>query len=385
MPKMDSACRLPLPSMRIAIHTGLVASSPAQSRWALLSEVIIQLANSQPLHQFLAIGTQSIGNQTSSPNLDYKEVGYQNKLGPATSWWHRRQAGKAALRWKADLILNLDTGWQPAAGTPHVLLLHPDWQPLTRDFTGEKKPSTSKLALLKQTSALAVGYAWQAEKLASITGIVLTRMQDLGAATMPGFRPLAWAEKEAVKNSFSAGNEYFLYYGPVAKNHDILILLKAFSQFKKRQRCSMRLLLALTGPEGNETLQKKLTSYKYREEVQLLQELSLADVARLATGAYGIIASAAYQPGWWLLGGMQAGSALVAQITATSKEVCGPACYHLQQWETDPIAQSMMLLYKDETYRSKLIANGEQQIAAQGMNSVVTALWQCIENVQAGK
>jgi predicted RecA/RadA family phage recombinase len=165
----------------------------------------------------------------------------------------------------------------------------------------------------------------------------------------------------------------------------MVTLLKAFSQFKKRQRCSMQLLLALSGPEGNEALHQKLASYKYREEVQVMQQLPMAEIARLSAGAYGIIASANYQPGWWLLGSMQAGTALVTEETPTSAEVCGAGSYHLPKWETDTIAQAMMLLYKDETYRSKLIANSQQKIGSQGMNSVVALLWQCIENITTSK
>jgi len=371
--------------MHIAIHTGIVTNSPAQSRWQLLSEAIIKLAASQPMHLFLVIGTRKIGDASSTPNLLFKEIPYHTRLGLAAHWWYRKQVGRAALRWNTDILLNLDTGWQPPPVLQHLLLLHPDWQPLSKDFIGDKRPANSKLVMMKQARALAVGFTWQAEKLAAKTGLSLSNMKVLGTATMPAFRYMAWAEKEAVKSSFAAGNEYFLYYGPAGKSHDMVVLLKAFSQFKKRQRSSMQLLLVLSQPEGNEALQQKLASYKYREEVQLLQQLPMSDIARLAAGAYGIIASAKYQPGWWLLGSMQAGTALVAEETITSKEVCGPASYHLPKWETEPISQAMMLLYKDETYRNKLLANSEQQIAAQGMNSVVTALWKCIENVYASE
>jgi hypothetical protein len=371
--------------MRIAIHIGIVNESPSQSHWQLISEVFIQLAASQPKHQFLVIGTRKIGDVANSPNLFFEEISYQKKLALAAKWWYRKQVEKAARHWKPDILLNMDTGWPPPLGMKHVLLLHPDWQLLPNYLLGEKRPGRSALNLLKQANALAVGYQWQKEKLCAKTGVSEGKIQVLGAATMPCFRPMAWAEKEAVKTSFAAGNEYFLYYGSAGKSQDIITLLKAFSQFKKRQQCNMQLLMAISGPEGNEALMQKLSSYKYREEVQVMQQLAMAEIARLSAAAYGVIAAANGQPGWWLLGTMQAGTALVAQHNSTSDEVCGAASYHLQKWETDAIAQAMMLLYKDETYRSKLIANGEQQIADQGMNTVVHGLWQCIQNVKAGK
>ncbi|HSC54436.1 MAG TPA: glycosyltransferase [Phnomibacter sp.] len=366
--------------MYIAIHTGIVAQSPADSHWQLISEAIIQLAASQPAHRFLVIGTQKPGENGSGGNLQFKALNPPPSLGPIGGWWYRKQVTKALARQKCDLLLNFDAAWKGKLSIPHVMVLHPDWQSLSKELLGEKKLSGTKLALLQQLQGLCVGFAGQAEKMAAATGIPMEKIQVAGPASLPIFRPMVWVEKEAVKTSFSGGQEYFLYFGPAAPTGDMVVLLKAFSQFKKRQKCNMQLLIALSKPDGHAALHHKLASYKYRSDVRVMQEQTMTEIARLATASYAVISPLKYQPGWWLLGSMQVGTAIAVVNTTIVQEVCGDACINLTAWETDALAQNMMLLYKDENYRGQLVANAAKNIENKNMNVAVAALVRSIES-----
>ena len=57
------------------------------------------------------------------------------------------------------------------------------------------------------------------------------------------FEPINEQEKEAIKNKYSEGKEFFLFNSIFPGQEDFIDLLKSFSHFKKRQQSNFKLLL----------------------------------------------------------------------------------------------------------------------------------------------
>ncbi|WP_462221661.1 glycosyltransferase family protein, partial [Ferruginibacter sp.] len=76
------------------------------------------------------------------------------------------------------------------------------------------------------------------------------------------FKPSTWQQKDAVKEKYTEGLEYFLYAGPVNTGSNLITLLKAFSFFKKRQKSNMQLLLMSKSAAIDKDFIKSLASYK---------------------------------------------------------------------------------------------------------------------------
>lgn len=97
---------------------------------------------------------------------------------------------------------------------------------------------------------------------------------------------MEWEEKEAIKEKYTNGTDFFLFNGPLYPPDTLISLLKAFSAFKKWQQSSLKLVLA--GPSGKKTaeLKGKLESYKYREDVILLENPTSLTVQELTEATY---------------------------------------------------------------------------------------------------
>lgn len=96
---------------------------------------------------------------------------------------------------------------------------------------------------------------------------------------------MEWEEREQIKEKYTGGTEYFLYTGPLYPPDLLITLLKAFSHFKKWQRSNMKLTLA--GPASKKTaqLKEKLATYKYREDVVILEDPDTLTLKELTDAA----------------------------------------------------------------------------------------------------
>ncbi|HJU46093.1 MAG TPA: hypothetical protein VJ647_04870 [Chitinophagaceae bacterium] len=100
---------------------------------------------------------------------------------------------------------------------------------------------------------------------------------------------MEWEEREQIKEKYAGGTEYFLYTGPVYPPDTLVILLKAFSHFKKWQQSNMKLVLAGAVNRKTKQLKEKLATYRYREDVGIIEDPADETLHELTAGAYAQI------------------------------------------------------------------------------------------------
>jgi hypothetical protein len=170
----------------------------------------------------------------------------------------------------------------------------------------------------------------------------------------PFYAPPPTTDRDAVKAEYGQGKEYFLWTGDAGDHwRDAM---KAFSQFKLRQRSQMRLVLAPWGPQ-NEDLKDSLATYKFRADVAVIAP---GKWEQAALGAYALLHTPATDElGWMTLAGLT----LETPVITTQKNVAREWARDAVEWidPADPlsIANALLQLYKDETYRSRLLARGK--------------------------
>lgn len=188
--------------------------------------------------------------------------------------------------------------------------------------------------------------------------------------------PLSWEEKEAVKNKYTAGREYFLAAGDTCTRDNLLTLLKAFSLFKKWQRSNMKLLVT-----GNLVLQhaglaEKLKTYKYREDVVLAASPTEEASPLLTSAAYAVLHTGSLDgSGLAVLDAMQCEVPVIAGNTAIP-EISGEAALYTAPGDPDALAKQMLALYKDENLRSRFIREGKERVRQFNWEQAAAACWQ---------
>jgi hypothetical protein len=167
---------------------------------------------------------------------------------------------------------------------------------------------------------------------------------------------LDYQKKTEIKNNYSDGKEYFLIDEDFDSTN-IIMLLKAFSIFKKWQQSNMKLFIVVNNKNAT-ILSKLISNYKHRSDVQTIEnshtkinEIRFSAYAAIFLNTKGIFS-------------MKAMSFLENEIPIfmpteesfkNSFEKCSLFFYNNEQ----SIAENLILLYKDEMLRNRLIENGK--------------------------
>jgi len=170
-----------------------------------------------------------------------------------------------------------------------------------------------------------------------------------------GSGPLPMTEREKVKADVAGGREYF-FADTAGKGEEAVIhLLKAFSLFKKRQLSNLPLVIKGIPAES---LQKKLETYKYREDI-LWCSPSADRVSRAAAAAYaGLFLFDGQSLGTPVLDAWKAGVPVILTAGGPLQDLAGEAALTVDGADPASLAAQLMAVYKDEALRSRLIGLG---------------------------
>jgi glycosyltransferase involved in cell wall biosynthesis len=185
-------------------------------------------------------------------------------------------------------------------------------------------------------------------------------------------------DAQLVKDRFTDGAEYFLYHGAFNDIDAAILLLKAFSRFKRRQKSSWKLVLAPEESPGK--LEELLATYKYRHDVVMVHSPGPEVVQALYAGAYCFVQPAAPTYfGTALLRALSWGLPIIA--TGASREWAGSAALYFDDDNEESLAEHLMALYKDEALRQKLVQAATKQAAEFSWQPLIDAI--CSKNQEA--
>jgi len=188
------------------------------------------------------------------------------------------------------------------------------------------------------------------------------------AAPTEGIIPLSPEEKEKIKATNTQGKEYFLADLSGAGEQEVMHLLKAFSQFKKRQHSNLQLVITgrITGRVG--LIKDRLKTYRYRQDVCWMEGADTAAPGAVTAGGGWGLMGAAYAAlylfegsadlGVPLMNAWRAGVPVIAVNGGLLEETAGGAALGFVAGDPASLAAQLMLIYKDENFRRGLIVKG---------------------------
>jgi glycosyltransferase involved in cell wall biosynthesis len=208
---------------------------------------------------------------------------------------------------------------------------------------------------------------------------VADKISVVYGAARENFAPIKWSDKVATKIAYSGGLEFFLFIGGIHPRKNLLQLLKAFSLFKKWQKSNMKLVVAGRLAWQFEDLIEKLKTYKYRDDVVMLNYVSDEELAKLIASAYALVYPSLYEGfGLPILEAMQSGTPVICSNVSSMPETAGEAALLADPKDPDALAKQMIALYKDETLRNQLIASGHQRAAEFSWEKTAEQVWNAI-------
>lgn len=370
--------------MRIAVNTRFLLKNRLEGYGYYIHQLMQRITAAHPEHEFLFLFDRAYDSSfIYQKNVTAKVIGPQARHFFAFKFWYDIQLTLAAKKFKANIILSLDGFCSLTTKIPQILAVHdlayihhPNFLP-ARHLWFYK--IYQKKFLQKATSIVTVSN-YSKQDIVQQFKIAEQKINIISNAARSQFVTIHFEDKEYAKRHYAQGCEYFLFVGGIHPRKNLMQLLKAFSIFKKRQLSSMKLLVAGKLAWKYQDILEKLKTYKYRDEVILLDYIPERELAKVTAAAYALIYPSYFEGfGVPIIEAMQCGVPVACSNTSSMPEVAEDAALYFDPNNEANIAEQMMLLYKNEQLRSNLIGKGFTQAAKYNWNESAKQLWQLIE------
>jgi glycosyltransferase involved in cell wall biosynthesis len=217
------------------------------------------------------------------------------------------------------------------------------------------------------------------QKVQYVTAINKEQLYVIPFTASEVFRTFEWHEKIMVKAQHADNKEYFIAVIEDEALNDFVLLLQAFSKFKKWQQSSMQLLILPKYEFFSEAITAKHKTYKYRDDVQLIEDLEEKQIAEIIASAYAFIHVATTYAQLLVLSiAMQCSLPVISFEDEDVKEYTGKAALFSNERTADALGNILIQLYKDENLHAQLKEAAKNQAANLNRKVYQDKLWELL-------
>jgi glycosyltransferase involved in cell wall biosynthesis len=367
--------------MVIAVNMNFLQHNLHKDYVPFLEELFTQFAAHHKQHQFFFIVPKSTIKSVSLPsNVQVIEMKKELKSTISIHYWYNIKLPLLLKKLKASYLFNADGISSLNVKIAQILVVHNitiTEKSLSSKYLSYYKKYTEKF-LLKATHIIACSTIEKKNFIENYP-TVEKKINLLSPAANAHFKILPWQEHQPIKNTYTDGKEYFFCHLNIHPHNNITNILKAFSIFKKWQKSNMKLVIAGNLYWNKNEFDKLINTYKYKEELIVLNELSIVEIGKLTSAAYCAIypitqSDIAYP----IIEAMQAEVPIIGSNMDSVRELGGEAILYANPLDIEDIAGKMQIIYKNENLRSKHIELGKIQVKQYSWEKSISTFSQLI-------
>lgn len=366
--------------MRIAVNTRLLLKGKLEGIGWYTHQMLVRIVRNHPEHEFIFFFDRPYDPSfVFADNVTPVVVHPQARHPVLFYLWFEWSIPFMLRKYKADLFLSPDGLGSLRTKVPTCLVMH--------DLAFEHYPEHIVRSHRKYLQHYAPLFAQKAARIVTVSHFskndITQRYQippEKIDVTYNGaheaYRPLTWEEREAVKQQYTDGAEYFVFAGALHPRKNVVKLLKAFIQFKKRQRNNMKLVIVGRMAWKFEELVELRAEMPFKEDVKWVGYMDVSDLSRVIGGAYAMVYASLFEGfGIPILEALKCNVPGVVSNTSSMPEVAGDTALLVDPEDVQDIADKMSLIYKDEALRNRLAAAAPAQAAKFNWDESAARLW----------
>ncbi len=296
------------------------------------------------------------------------------------NWWLNISVHNVLRDLKPDLFFSPD-GFLPLRGETKCL-------PVIHDLNFEHYPQDIPSHYSRWYRKKFPLFAKRAERIATVSefskqdihkqyGIALNKIDVVHNAAADGFLPLTDEQVKSTRAKWSKGDPYFLYVGSIHPRKNLVRLVQAFADYKKKHGGNVRLVLTGTPFWKNEPLRDAIDQVPDRGDVIFTGRVSEEDV-RAITGAALALAYVPYFEGFGipLVEAMACDVPVISANTTSLPEVAGDAAFYCDPMSVESISTALHSMANDASLRESLVAKGRIQRQKYSWDQSADKLWE---------
>jgi glycosyltransferase involved in cell wall biosynthesis len=360
--------------MNIAVMVSLLPTNANMADRNFFNHTISHLITQQAQHHYYICTDAPREIVVKSGNVTPVLVPYINSSKRLFPLWQQVKYGQLLKKLDARVCLCFGASLYIKARVPYCVIINP------KDLGNKPLRSFGKVvgqarSLLTFSEAAKTAVCEQYKVPAEKIGVV-------HAAASEAFKPTDADLNATVKERYTGGCEYFIYTGSFEDHSSLIDLLKAFSIFKKRQKTSWKLLMVNREPDPPAKFTEALRTYKYREDVVVLQHID-ENLSSLLGAAYAFVYPVAQEDyGLYILEAMRSGLPVVAIHHQMLKEITGEAAIYYDGSVND-LAEKMMTIYKYEAFKGQQVEKVKEIIQKYSWQKTAEEIWRGLETANS--
>lgn len=370
--------------MKIAVNTRFLLPGRLEGIGGFTHEVTRRLAAAHPECEFIFLFDRPYDPQfIYSGNVRPVVVPPQARYAWLWHAWFEISLPWVFKRLKPDVFLSPDGYCSLRAKTPTVMVTHD----LAHLHYPEQIPQWARRYYDRNTPR----FCARADRLLAVSRFVKEdlihqyrinpeKITVAGNGCKSSFLPLAEAEKQAVREHFSAGRPYFFYVGAIHPRKNIPRLIEAFEAFKHQTGSGVKLLIAgrmawQTGP-----IKGALDAAVFRDDIRFLGYVGDEDLPRLMGAALALTYVSLFEGfGVPILEAMHCEVPVITSNVSSMPEVAGPAALLVDPLSTASIASALEQIYLRPELSRQLVEAGQEQRKRYSWDATAQAVWSEIE------
>jgi len=366
--------------MRIAVNTRLLLSGKLEGIGWYTYQTLKRLVQRHPEHEFIFIFDRPYdASFIFGENVTPVVIGPQARHAVLFYLWFDWSIPHILRKYKADVFLTPDGLSSLRSRIPTCLVIH--------DLAFEHYPEHMKLShrlylryfsrrFAHKATRIVTVSEYSKQDIATLYHVDPEKIDVSNNAAHDAYKPLNWEEREAVKNKYSDGCEYFVFAGALHPRKNIVNLLKAFIRFKNRNKSNMKLVIVGRMAWKYDEVEEMKNEMPYKEDVRWLGYLDVSELSRVVGGAYALVYASLFEGfGIPILEAFQCNVPAIVSNTTSMPEVAGSAALTADPTDYKDIAEQMGLLYRDERLRDRLVAAAPAQVARYSWDKAADVLW----------
>lgn len=369
--------------MKIAVNTRFLLSDHLEGVGYFIYENFLRITKLYPEHEFIFIFDRAYDERfVFGKNVTPVIAGPPARHPVLWKWWYDVKIPAILKAHKADVFVSCDSFCSLVTKVPQCVVIHdlaflhyPAFQKKSHLLFFKRymprflKKATSIATVSEFSKAdIITAYKTKADKI----DVVYSAAKDI-------FGPVSWEEKESIKAKYTGGHEFFLYTGAIHPRKNLVNLLKAFSLFKKRQQNNWKLVLAGRLAWKYNQFVENLKTYKYRNDVVLTGYIEESELVKITGASYALVYPSVWEGfGVPVLEGMKCGVPVITSANSAMQEIAGDAALFADPDNQQDIADKMLLVYKDESLRSRLIEKGKECARLYTWDRTAELLWKSV-------
>lgn len=349
--------------MVIAVNTRFLLKGQLEGCGYFIREVFHRLTKDHPEHQFYFLFDRPYDiDFIFSENVHPLVVSPPARHPLLWKYWYDIRLPVVLRKIKADVFVSPDGFASLVTRVPQCLVVH--------DLGFLHHPEAYKKSHVLYLKRYMPDFLKKAASIGTVSGFSKKdiirqyktphdKISVVYSAAKETFHPQPMEIRQEIKEKYTEGREFFIYAGAIQPRKNLVNLLKAFSIFKKRQQSAMKLVLVGRLAWKNDAFLELLKTYRYRNDVVFTNYIEETELVKLLGSAYALVYPSFFEGfGVPVLEALQSNVPVLTSKDSSMQEIGEEAALYFDPHNFQDIAEKMMLIYKDEELKKKMIEKG---------------------------